>query len=161
MKHLARLLSLLILVSAGIFFTNCDNGGDPKKSDEDKQLEKLEGIWTVTGAEFDGSTARQDEFLGAELEITSNQEFNFSQDGGVDACPWPASVDWEFGANVMSQIIRLDSNLPSGDDDVSLTYNVEGDILSITIADYSGTGYNIAGKAKSVNGDWEFTFERN
>ena len=31
MKYVARLLSLFILVSAGIFYASCDGGDDPEK----------------------------------------------------------------------------------------------------------------------------------
>lgn len=156
MKHLARLMSLLVLVSAGIFFANCDGGNDPGKTEEEKQLDKLAGNWTVTGMSFEGSTARQDEFLGANLNISTNKEFTFTNDTQIEASPWPDNSEWEFGANVLSDMTRFDPD----SEEVPLTYEVDGTTLTITIANYSGAGWAI-GRTKSVDGDWEFTFLKN
>jgi hypothetical protein len=63
MKYVARLLSLLILVSAGLFYASCDGGDDPQTSEEEQQLEKLKGTWNIQTVLNDG-TDRTDEYPG-------------------------------------------------------------------------------------------------
>lgn len=152
MKHLSRLLSLLILVSAGVFFTNCGGGGGEEPDPEQEQLDKLVGTWTVTDAEL--NDADKAEFVGAQLTITSNKLFNFSNDAQIEGSPWPPSENWEFGADVTQNINRLD---PDGN--VPLIYSVSGNSLTIKIPNYTGDAYTI-GKVKSVEGTWDFTFTK-
>lgn len=166
MKHLARLLSLLVLVSAVILFANCDGGDDPKKSEQEKQFDKLKGIWTLQSAEWDEDPS-DDRFDGAAVELNINGtfsedgQFNFGLDSDtqIDASPWPPSVKWEFGAAPATQITRLDSETPVLDDaDVPMTYTVTDSQLVI-VFDYSGVGF-VVGKTKSTEGTWTFTFTK-
>lgn len=153
MKHLSRLLSLLVLVSAGVFFANCGGGGGDDPNPEKDALDKLVGTWTVTSAKLNG--ADKAEFVGAELNISSDKKFNFTNDASIDASPWPASVSWDFGADITKNITRKDigGNVP-------LIYTVSGSSLTIDIEDYTGEAYDINGRVKSVEGDWKFTFTK-
>jgi hypothetical protein len=153
MKHLSRLLSLLILVSAGVFFANCGGGGGEDPNPQQEALDKLVGTWTVSSATLNGSPKA--EFEDAKLNITSAKVFNFTQDvGSIDASPWPASVSWDFGSDINTTITRKDAggNIP-------LTYSVSGNTLTIHIDDYTGESYAI-GRVESVEGDWVFTFSK-
>src|SRR5688572_23692778 len=153
MKHLSRLLSLLILVSAGLFFTNCGGGGGEDPDPAEEQLNKLVGTWTVTSATLNG-TAKA-EFTGAQLTITSGKQFNFIKDAGtIDASPWPASVGWDFGADVTTNITRHDAT-----GSIAVEYTVSGSSLTMKLNDYAGTAYDIA-RVKSVEGDWVFNFTK-
>lgn len=154
MKHLSRLLSLLILVSAGVFFANCGGGGGDDPDPQKEALDKLVGTWTVTSAKLNGTDKA--EFVGAHLNITSSKVFNFTiEDGTIEASPWDDSTPWDFGADVTKNITRKDTggNIP-------LIYSVSGSSLSIDIEDYTGEAYSIQGRSKSVEGDWKFTFTK-
>src|SRR6188768_966753 len=105
MKHLARLLSLLVLVSAGLFFANCGGDGGDEKSAQEKQFDKLKGVWTLQSVTWTGD-ANDDRFEGNTVELnvsgtfSENGKFNFdltSDPNDIDASPWPPSVKWEFG----------------------------------------------------------------
>jgi hypothetical protein len=166
MKHLARLLSLLILVSAGILFANCDGGGGEGKSEQEKQFDKLKGVWTLQSVTW-SEDASDDRFDGAAVELnisgtfSEDGKFNFdlTSDVQIDASPWPPTVKWEFGSSPATQITRLDSEAPVSDDaDVPMTYTVNDTQLSIEF-DYSGVGF-VVGKAKSTEGTWVFTFTK-
>ena len=153
MKHLSRLLSLLVLISTGFFFANCGGGGGDDPDPEQEQLDKLVGTWTVTDAELNDQDKA--EFVGAELTITSNKLFNFTNDAQIEGSPWPSSVGWDFGANVTSNITRHDQ-----DGNIALTYSLSGSTLTITISNYTGEAYVVGGRTKSVEGTWEFTLTK-
>jgi hypothetical protein len=69
MKYAARLLSLLILVSASLFYASCDGGGGDEKSEEELQLDKLKGTWTIQTVTNDGTT-RTDEYPNITIPAT-------------------------------------------------------------------------------------------
>ncbi len=153
MKQLSRLFSLLILVSAGLFFTNCGGGGGEDPDPEQDQLDLLVGTWTVTSATLNG--AAKAEFTGAKLEITSGKQFKFTKDAGsIDASPWPATVGWDFGSDVKSNITRHDTG-----GSVPLNYSVSASDLQIDINNYAGEAYDIA-RVQSVEGNWKFYFTK-
>jgi hypothetical protein len=152
MKHLSRLLSLLILVSAGFFFTNCGGGGGSDPDPEEEQMNLLVGTWTVTSAKL--NNVAKAEFVDAKLTISSNKTFNFTKTGGIDASPWPPSVGWDFGSSVTTTMTRHDTG-----GNVNLNYSVSASALTISIPNYTGEAYDIA-RVKSVEGNWEFTFTK-
>jgi hypothetical protein len=155
MKHFSRLLTLLLLIGAGAFLSNCGSGGGDEPSVEETQLNLLKGTWTVSGATFNNTTTRQAEFVGGTLTITDNKVFNFSKTGGISASPWPSSVSWDFGADPKTQITRNDA-----DGAVTLTYEVSASSLKITMANYAGASYDVAGRVESTDGNWVFTFTK-
>ena len=172
MKHLARLLSLLVLVSAGFFLTNCggDDGGD-KKSEEEIQFGKLKFTWNLESATFDGdddgaaapfNDATMSLIISGTFSEGGKYGYSFTSDTDIDASPWPAAGSWKFGSPVTSKILRLDSENVSTEADVQMSYTLanEDKSLTITIEDYDGSGWAIPGRVKSVAGDWVFTFSR-
>lgn len=168
MKHLARLLSLLILVSAGVFLTNCGGDGGDEKSAQEKAFDKLKGVWTLESATWSADNS-DDRFEGTTVEL--NIHGTFKEDGkfefdmtsspnDIDASPWPPSVNWKFGSNPATQMIRLDSELSSSEDDVPLTYTVTDSELEIEFA-YAGSGFVIQGaRTQSTEGNWTFVFSK-
>ncbi len=66
MNIIARSLSLLLLVSAGLFYAGCSGDDDPKSSEE-TQLDKLKATWTLQSAN-DG-TDRTDEYPNMTVTI--------------------------------------------------------------------------------------------
>ncbi|HEY9009288.1 hypothetical protein [Ohtaekwangia sp.] len=170
MKHLARLLSLLILVSAGIFFASCGGGGGNDKTEEELQLDKLKGTWTLTesSVKFGGST--DDRFDGSALKLTiagtysagGKYTYSLTTSKQVNASPWKGAGNWKFNpAAVSSNIIRLDSEFGDGSQDVSITYSLSSDAKTLTMDfTYSGTGYVLGARTESVSGDWTFVFTK-
>ena len=156
MKHLARILSLLILVSASLFYMSCDGGDDDKKSEEETQLGKLSSTWTISKAELDDED-RTTSFSNLKLTLSGT----YTEDGASydysftgtrpNPSPWPASGTWKFGSPATSQIIRLFDNMP-------IAYTVSDNQLTLT---FDCTTCDFAGsRGKKVNGTWEFIFTK-
>lgn len=163
MKHLARLLSLLILVSAGFFYAGCSKS-DSDPSEEETQLNKLKSDqWTLTSAK--DPSDRTSEYPGMKLTIAGT----FSE-GGVytytssvtpatswpTVSPWKKSSDWKFQpGKISSQIVRIA-------DGQVMDYNLSNSDKTLTIHFvYAGTGFNNnSGRVEEVEGDWTFVFTR-
>ena len=160
MNHLGRLFSLLLLVSATLFLSNCDGGDDPEKSEEELQLDKLKaGAWTLLSAN-NGGADRTSEYPG--MTLTFDGTFNT---GGTysytsSATSWPSTSPWEdagswkfVSGSVGSKILRLS-------DDVEMTYALSNSDKQLSLSfNYQGTGFN-NGRVEIVEGDWVFTFTR-
>ena len=163
MKHLARTLSLLILVSAGLFFANC-GGTDPNPaSEEETQLNKFKAsgaAWTITDAN-DG-TDRKDEYTGAKVTFsgtfsaggTYSYTTTAPTPGWTNPSPWKKDANWKFkSGSVGNKIIRTDDTqemgyaFSNGDKTLTITFN------------YTGTGFN-NGRINSVAGDWTYVLTR-
>ncbi len=157
MKHVARLSSLLILVSATIFYASCSgSGGD--KSTEELQLDKLKFTWTLESAN-DG-TDRTDEYPGMTVTITGTfteggtYNYTSTADSWPSISPWKADDSWKFNpASVTSGLIRQ-SDLQE------MTYTLTNSDKTLNINfNYQGPGFN-NGRISSVEGNWEFVFTR-
>lgn len=166
MKQLSQLLSIAILISVAILFSNCGGDDDPAKSAEETQLEKLKGTWTLQNGEatFDDTETR--EFPGMTLTISGTfaegGTYSYAVDvsSPVNASPWPSTGKWEFGSPVTSSLVRLDSEPPLLDSDVPMTYSLSNGDKTLTIEfDYEGPGYELA-RTGSVDGGWTFVFTR-
>ncbi len=159
MKHLARILSLLILVSAGLFFANC-GGGDPSDtSEEETELNKFKGVWNMTGVTLDGVSKITD-YDGVEVTFTgtfsAGGKYNYTStaDGWPDVTAWKEDSEWKF-KTVGTAITRLDDN-----PDVDIAYDFLSDgSLQLTIDNYDGESYT-NGRVNSVAGDWVFTLTK-
>src|SRR5262245_19505281 len=133
MKQLPRLLSLLLLVSAGIFFSNCGGSDDKEPSAEETALGQLKATWNLSDVTLNGDA--DDRFDGANLKLTiagnysegGKYDYSISSGVQVDSSPFPSSGKWKFGSPVTSKIIRLDSEISSGTfDDVEMGYVING-----------------------------------
>lgn len=165
MKHLARLLSLIILVSTGIFFTNCggDGGGDGK-SKKEVQYDKLEGTWVVTSVDGPAGHDWQADFVDGTINLTVESfsengpyTYNFTVVDDVTG-PWEPTGEWAFGSDPTTDMVRYDSD----DTELDMNYTVTDNQLTISFQDYSGDGWFIGGSGRmmSVDGDWEFVFTK-
>lgn len=157
MKHVARLFSLLILVSAGLFYASCDGGDDPK-SEEESQLDKLKATWTLQSAN-DG-TDRTDEYPGMTVTIagtfSEGGTYNYSSDADSwpSVSPWKAIDTWKFKSGSVANTIIRQSDLQE------MTYLLSDSDKTLTISfNYQGPGFNNA-RTESVTGDWDFVFTR-
>jgi hypothetical protein len=173
MKHSARFLSLLLLVSAGFVASNCGSDDGGGTSQQQTQFTKLQADWTVSSVSGTSGTDWNEQFQGGVLNLAAGNTFSeggefsygFTVPGGVVTSPWPANGLWKFGSNAGSNLTRLDSKISGGDSfpDVPMTYKLENSDKTLTIEfDIpEGTSYAItAGKTASVTGHWEFTFTR-
>src|SRR5690606_11940076 len=121
MKVAARVFSFLLLASAVIFLSNCKKD-DPETSQEQIQLGKLVGSWTITSVTLDGDDRIGDVNGVLVLEGTyaaDGGQYNYYFSSGnmpsPGLSPWPLKTasskgNWKFGSNVSSQIIRVEDN---------------------------------------------------
>ena len=152
MKHLARILSLLILVSATVFFTACDKSDGGGKSEKDQQIDKLVGTWTATSVTH--NTDPQDAYTGTfKLTITrsSSELMTYSTAGRPSGVPtsWDSDGTLAFGSTITSDLIR--------DDGQTITYSLSGSTLTMTISGFTGS---YVGRVESAEGDWVFTMTK-
>jgi hypothetical protein len=158
MKVIRRMLSHLIVSGAAMALASCSSSGGGGASQEETQLNKLNGVWTMTEVTLDGNNRAAD---FTDLKLTISGTFNGT--GGIYAysftgtrpnpSPWPAGGTWQFDANPNSQIVRLDDSqkinytLSSGDTQLSLDFNYQG-------AGFAGS------RVTQVNGNWQFVFTK-
>lgn len=154
MKH-SRILSLLLLVGATLFFTGCDDGDDNKTSDKQKQIDQLVGTWNVQQVTYNTDITAEYQNPTFKLVISDNGDdgLNFvAQDRpSGKLTPWPADGGFAFGSNVATELIRS----PDG---ITITYSVTDGALNMEF-EYTGEGYTAA-KTGTVDGPWSFRFTK-
>jgi hypothetical protein len=154
MKPLARILSLLLLVSAALFYAGCDGDNGNKDSEETVQFNKLKGTWSATIVD-DGIEERVD-FPGLTLTIGqsgSSYNYIFAATSWPSISPIPDDLDtfkFKEGA-VMNTIIR-------NTDQLEMNYTVSDTQLVLTFT-YAGVGFT-NGRVNNVAGDWEISFNK-
>ena len=161
MKIASRILSLMILVMVTTFYVGCKKDDDDKKTEEEIQLDKLKGVWTVVSAnDGDDRTADFDDpamVLTLEGNYAEGGTYNYSLTGErPDPSPWPASGTWKFGTNKSTQIVRD----PGGVNEIAMTYSVTDTDLIIEFNVPDGSAGWPGGRIGSVTGDWTFTFTK-
>lgn len=134
---------------------------NPLATEEQLQLNKLVGSWTLQSAN-DG-TDRTGDFTDLVLTLGGNYveggTYNYSFTGTrPDPSPWPASGTWRFGTNKLADMIR-DSGTSS---EIAMTYAVTDTTLEInfTVPDGSNGWEGGTSRIKSVTGDWKFVFTK-
>lgn len=158
MKYLSRLFSLFLVVGAGAFITGC-GGDDPSKSEEEVQLDKLRGTWTIQTVDND-DVDRTDEYPDMTLSIagtyTEGGIYNYTSDASdwPSVSPWKDIDSWKFKSGSVSSIIVRQNDLQE------MTYSLSNSdqVLTITF-NYSGTGF-ANNRTSSVSGNWSFTFTK-
>ena len=162
LKFAARALSLLILFIVATVYMGCTKDDEDKETEEQKQLTKLKGVWTLVSANND-SDDRTDEFTGP-LKLTidgtyaEGGTYNYSFTGTrPDPSPWPASGTWKFGTNKSTDIVRD----PGGVNELLMNYQVTDADLIISFNVPDGGGWpGGSSRIGSVSGDWTFTFSK-
>src|SRR5688500_8783538 len=122
MKIVARILSLVVLVSLAALYTGCGPDNDPEKSETDVQIELLNGTWNAN----DGATmfnGGQPDLNHDNLVLTisgtaGNQSVSYTVSGRpAGPSAWPPNGTFAFGSsNVKTSLTR--------DDGVAITYTV-------------------------------------
>jgi len=160
MKLVSRILSLLVLASATVFYSSCGGGDDNSKSETDQQLEKLNGTWVIAagtdvtqdGHPQDGTNSAFN-YKGLTLTINGSAgstTFNWTAAARPQLSPWDSQGTFQFGDPVASQLKRSDN--------VTITYNVTDTELIMSFT-FTGQGY-AGSRSKSVEGDWHFEFTK-
>jgi hypothetical protein len=155
MKHLSRILSLLILVSATVIFSACDKGEGGGTSEKEKQIDLLVGTWEATSVTNNGDSHSTDyENFTITIAKSSSEAMTYVTAGrpAGKLSPWNANGTFTFGDNVTTELVRADN--------VDLTYVLSGSTLTLTLPDYSGEGYLVPGRTGTVDGDWVFTLSK-
>ncbi|MEJ1237606.1 hypothetical protein WBG78_05745 [Chryseolinea sp. T2] len=158
MKFVTKWSSFITLFAAILVLSSC-GGDDPEKSEEEVQLEKLKGTWTMASVQNDG-VDRSDEYPGMKITLSGTYvsggtyDLTSSATDWPSLSPWKASDKWKFNsANVSSIIVRVTDNL-----DMNYTLGNSDKQLTITF-NYSGPGFNNS-RTSSVSGSWTFTFTK-
>lgn len=161
MKIASRILSLLILFIVATFYVGCKKDDPGKKTEEETQLNKLKGVWTLVSAN-DGQDRTAD-FPNLKLTLEGNYvaggTYNYSFTGTrPDPSPWPADGTWKFGTNKATEILRD----PGGVNEIPMQYQATDTdlIITFTIPDGSAGWPGGTSRVKSVTGNWTFTFNR-
>lgn len=149
------MLSLLILAAVVTLYVGCSKDDPAGKSDEDQQIELLNGTWLATSVELDN--VPQEGYENFQLTISGsagNSTISYTTANRPETSAWPASGTFTFGENVLQTLLRSEGDDPA----TEINYGVEGDILQLQFV-YSGEPIT-SGRVKNVQGTWEFVFER-
>ena len=166
MKIASRILSLLILVVITTIYTGCKKSDDDEKTEEQTQLEKLKGVWTIVSAnDGDDRTGDFIDDVDPAVKMKLTLEGNYAE-GGIynysltgprpNPSPWPASGTWKFGTNKLAELIRD----PNTGNELPMTYSVTDTDLIIEFTVPDGHQGWPGGRISSVSGQWTFTFTK-
>jgi hypothetical protein len=158
MKFQTKWRQFLTLFATILVLGAC-GGDDKEKSEEEVQLDKLRGSWTISSVDNDGLD-RTDEYPGMKITLSGTYAEGGTYSLASTATDWPSispwkkDDSWKFNsAAVSSVIVRLS-------DTVDLNYTLGNDDSQLTVEfDYSGPGFN-NGRVATVGGHWTFTFSR-
>jgi hypothetical protein len=152
MMKVLRILPLLLIAASMLTYTGCkDKNKDPEPV-ADVQFDKLNHVWKINTATFDGSDKTAD-YAGFQLTLSGTNgtpPFTYSTSARPSLSPWPASGNWDFGSSPETIMIR-DKGTP---DELSMTYAVTESTLSISFS-FNGDGY---ARTSQVKGAWVYTF---
>ncbi|MBP9926614.1 MAG: hypothetical protein KBF45_11555 [Cyclobacteriaceae bacterium] len=152
MMKVLRILPLLLISVSMLTYTGCKNNNDDPETVADIQFDKLNHVWKINTATFDGSDKTAD-YTGFQLTLSGTKgtpPFTYSTSGRPSASPWPASGKWDFGSSPETIMIR-DKGTP---DELSMTYTVTESTLSISFS-FNGDPYS---RTSQVKGAWVYTF---
>ena len=158
MKFVTKWLSFITLFAAILVLTSC-GGDDPEKSEEEVQLDKLRGAWTLTSVVNDGID-RTDEYVNMEINLTGTYTeggvYNLTStaDEWPNLTPWNDNDTWKFNSSDVNGTIVRQSDLQDMDYELS-----NSDRQLVIEFQYGGPGFN-NGRTASVNGNWVFTFSK-
>ena len=158
MKFVSKWVLFTTLFAAILVLNGC-GGDDPEKSEEEVQLDKLRGSWTMTSVD-NGGVDRSDEYPGMKISLTGSYT-----EGGTygltstatewpSISPWSKDDTWKFNTATPSSIVVRQSDLT----DLNYTLSNSDSQLRIEF-NYSGDGFH-NGRTASVGGNWVFTFKK-
>ena len=148
-----KFLTLIAFLAGFTFMIGCGNDDDNGPSEEELQLEKLAGTWSVSSASLDGVDRTADWSL---MTLTLTTSKSYSTSGSNDENVWPASGTWDFAGTTGAGLFTVNRS-----DGVTITI---GSTLSESNMELSFT-YALAAaqmesRVASIEGDWVFTFTK-
>lgn len=154
MKQINRILSLVILVVATVYFTACDDKSGNEKSEKEIQIDKLAGTWEASSVTYEGDPNADHANFSITITKVSAEAMTWTVTGrpAGKISPWNANGTFTFGSPVSSTLVR--------DDGTNVKYNVDGTNLVLTLENYQGTTYEVPGRTSSVAGTWVFTMTK-
>jgi hypothetical protein len=160
MKFVSKWVLFTTLFAAILVLNGC-GGDDPEKSEEEVQLDKLRGSWTMTSVENDGID-RSEEYPGMKISLsgsyTENGTYGLSSEvtdnDWPSVSPWKAIDSWKFDTATPGSIVVRQSDLT----DLNYTLSNSDSQLRIEFS-YAEDGFN-NGRTASVGGNWVFTFTK-
>jgi len=157
MNRVTKLLSLFLIAGIALLYIGCDD--DPKKSEEETQLDKLRGTWNIESVDNDG-TSRTDEYPNMTLTISGTfttaglYQYTSDADEWPTVSPWKAEDGWKFKTADVARTITRQQDL------IEMTYTLSNSDNTLTLDfNYSGAGFH-NGRTESVSGDWSFVFTK-
>jgi hypothetical protein len=155
--YLKSVLSVVVLTLL-LGYSGCKPGSNPPIPEDEAQLEKLSGTWTVGGngdVTLEGVSKKGD-YGNFTLTLTGTPgatSFGYTVSGRPALSAWPSNGSWKFGTTVTTDIIRD----PGPTKEVAMTYTVTDTQLELTF-NYTGGGEARTG---IVAGRWVFTLTKN
>lgn len=152
MKHLARILSLALVVMARLSYMGCGKDDDAK-SETDQQIDKLNGTWKASSVSFGGTdfTSDYSNFTITLSATAGAKSVGYATAGRPSGKlgPWQSTGLLQFGATPSTKLTR--------DDGTEVTYAATGTTLDMSFT-YTGEGYT--GRTEKISGDWVFRFTK-
>lgn len=151
----------MVITMMATLYMGCKKVDNNKKTEEEIQLNKLNGVWKLESAN-DGMDRTAD-FPNLALTLAGsfvpNGIYDYSLTGKrPNPSPWPVNGKWSFGTNKLTELIR-DPNTTS---ETPMTYQVTDTklTLSFTVPDGSPGWTGGTSRTNSVSGNWTFTFNK-
>jgi len=149
-----KVLFLVMVSGVLISLSGCKKPDPTPPTVEEEQLTKLSQTWKIKEAKLDGVVK---DYTGFTLILNGTPgaaSFGYTVTGRPSTSPWPASGQWTFGADPLSDIIRDPSSTA---DKLDMKYSVTDTQLNIGFT-FGGTGYNA--RTSVVKGAWTYTFDK-
>ena len=152
MKSVSNRIAFIALYAAIISLNSCKEEDDAK-TDEEVQLAKLNGVWTMTKA-VNGGIERSSEFVNMKITFDGTYApggiYNLAtnaDDMPIDS-PWKASETWKFNTASVSGLINLQSDLRL------IRYGFLDSKFRQLLIEYDDTG------TEPGDGNWQFFFSK-
>lgn len=158
MKFATKWFAFITLFASVLVLGSCDSGGG-EKTEEEIQLDKLKGTWTMTSVENDG-VDRSDEYVNMVITLggtyTEGGVYTLSSDADEwpSISPWNDDDTWKFNTSDVENFIVRQSDLNP------MKYTLTNSDAQLTIDfEYGGPGFKNS-RTSSVTGNWTFTFTK-
>ena len=156
MKVSFKILFLVVVSGMLISLSGCKKPNPTPPTPEEEQLAKLSQTWKIKTVTLDGAS-KTAEYTGFTLVLSGTagaSSYSYTTTGRPSTSPWPASGQWTFGADPLSDVIRDPSSTA---DKLNMKYTVTDTQLTIGF-NFTGTGYNA--RTAVVKGAWIYTFDK-
>ena len=149
MKFVFKWLAFITLFAAILTLNSCREEDDAK-TDEEVQLNKLNGTWTMTNA-VNGGIERTNEFVNMKITFggtyTPGGIYNLATnaDDSPSDSPWNTNDTWKFNTSYVRGLINRQSDLR---------------LIQYGFLDSDNKQLLIQYDAGPADGNWQFFFSR-